>query len=286
MAELTEQQRTDRALRIKLRELCAVARRDAVVFAVLTVLLTPIAVAIFILALLFALAFVDLPVIDHLGYERSIVTGVNLCLAFMGASYFLRPKERYQRRADDGAWLLAAAGMFGGILALSYLTPLATAHPAWFWSLYLSLALVMLGCIGHAYEPHDDYYLGWVFGPMLMDDPFTIQDDIDRAHIGLGFAVSISHLLLESYGAILGSRWLRRGLLESELSESVAMLQGLAAQDAAGVTARMRTLGRQSATDIVRALVKLELITIDKGRPKLSRKGKEFLEKSGPYSGE
>ncbi len=275
MAELTEQQKIDRALRAKLLDLCAGARRDAIVFTFLTVLLTPIAVALFILTLLFALAFVDLPVIDHLGYERSFVTGVNLCLAFMGASYFLR---QHRRSAGDSAWLLAAAGIFAGILALSY-TSLSTTHPVWFWLLYLVLALVMLGCIGHTYEPRDDYYLGWTFGPFLMDDPFTIEDDIDRAHIGLGFAVSMSQLVLESYGAILGSRWLWRGLLESELADSVAVLQGLAAQDSVGVTAHVRALARRSAIDIVRALAKLELITIDKGRPKLSIKGREFLEK-------
>lgn len=279
MAELTEQQKIDRVLRTKLRDLCASARRDAAVFTVLTVLLTPVAVALFILSLLFALSFVDLPLIDHLGYERSFVTGVNLCLAFMGASYFLRPKEKYHRRTDDSIWLLVGAGMFGGILALSYLTPLATTHPAWFWLLYLMLALIMLGCIGHAYQPQDDYYLGWTFGPLLMDDPFTIQDDIDRAHIGLGFAASMSHLVLESYGAIIADSWLRRGLLESELNDSVAVLQGLSARDATGVTAHMRTLSRRSAIDIVRALVKLELVTIDKGCPKLNMKGREFLEK-------
>ena len=135
MAELTEQQKIDRALRIKLRELCAGARRDAALFAVLTVLLPPVAILVFILALLFALAFVDLPVIDHLGYALSFVTGVNLCLAFMFASYFLRPKGEYQRRSDDCTWLLAAAGLFGGIILLAYLTPLVTSHPVWFWAL-------------------------------------------------------------------------------------------------------------------------------------------------------
>jgi len=111
-----------------------------------------------------------------------------------------------------------------------------------------------------------------------MDDPFTIQDDIDRAHIGLGFAVSISHLILDSYGSIFGSRWLWRGLQESDLTASVALLQGLATRDASGVMSRVRALAKGSAVDIVRALVKLDLVVIDKGRPRLSRKGREFLE--------
>jgi len=279
MAELTEQHKIDRALRTKLRELCASARSDVALFAVLTVLLTPLAVALFILVLLFALAFVDLPVIDHLGYKLSFITGVNLCLAFMVASYFLRPKEQYQRQANDTTWLLVAFGLFCAILALSYATPLAQTHPEWFWPFYLLLALAMLGCIGHAYEPKDDYYLGWTAGPLLMDDPFTIQDDIDRAHVGLGFAVSISHLILDSYGSIFGSRWLWHGLQEPDLTASVALLQGLATRDASGVMSRVRALAKGSAVDIVRALVKLDLVVMEKGRPRLSRKGREFLER-------
>lgn len=272
-----EQRKIDRALRTKLRDLCVSAQHDAAIFAVLTVLLTPLAIAAVILILLFALAFVDLPVIDHLGYQLSFITGANLCLAFMAASYFLRPKEQYQRQDSDNNWLLVAFGLFCAILALSYATQLAHTHGGWFWTFYLLLALLMLGCIGHVYEPKDNYYLGWTSGPLLMDDPFTIQDDIDRAHITLGFAVSLSHLILESYGAIFGNRWLWNGLQEPELTASVALLQGLAARDVSGVMSRMRTAGKVSVVDTVRALVKLELVVIDKGHLKLSLKGREFL---------
>jgi len=281
MAELNQQNMIDRALRAKLRDTCAGARRDAATFAILTVLLTPFALAVAILMLLFALAFVDLPVVDHLGYALSLVTGVNFCLAFMLASYFLRPKEEYQRQGSDDAWLLVAFGLFCAILALSYFTPLAKTHPAWFWPFYLLLALAMLGCAGHAYEPRDDYYLGWTVGPLLVDNPFTIRDDIDRAHFGLGFAVSMAHLILRSYGEIFGSRWLWRGLEERELAASIALLHGLAARDATGVMSRIRALGRGAAADVVRAMVKLELVVIDRGQPRLSMKGREFLEVAG-----
>jgi len=277
MAKLTEKQRIDWALRTKLQEFYASARSDAALFAVLTVVLTPFAVAFAVLLLLFALTLVDLPVVDHMGYRLSFVTGANMCLAFMAASYFLRPKEQYQRQDKDTTWLLLAFGLFGVILALSYATALPQTHPELFWPLYLLLALVMLGCIGHAYEPKDDYYLGWTAGPLLMDDPFTIQDDIDRAHIGLGFAVSMAHLILDSYGTIFGSRWLWHGLQESELTTSVAFLQGLATRDAAGVMSHMQALAKGSAADSVRVLVKLDLVVIDKGHPRLSMKGREFL---------
>jgi hypothetical protein len=278
VTELNEQQKTFLVLRRQLRHTCDTARRDAVIYAILVVVLSPVAVVIFLLTLLFALALVDLPFVDYLGYRVSFITGVNLCLAFMGSSYFLRPKAQYQQKPSDGFWLLTAGCLFCIILALSYFTTLAANHPAWFWSLYLMLALVMLGCIGHAYEPHDDYYLGWTAGPLLMDDPFTIRDDIDRALIGLGFLVFISQLILESYGAIFGNRWLWRGMQESELAVSAALLQGLAVQDASGAISRIQGMSKESAADVVRALVKLDLVVIEKGRPKLSRKGREFLE--------
>lgn len=278
MFELSEQQKIDLALRSKLRDLCASARSDAKLFAVLTVLLTPFAVTLAILMLIYALALVDLPVIDHLGYRQSLVTGANLCLAFMAASYFLRPKEQYLRQDDDTTWLLVAFGLFCAILVLSYATPLVRTHPGWFWPLYLLLVLAMLGCIGHAYEPRDEYYLGMMAGPILMDNPLTVKDDIDRAHLGLGIAVSVAHLILDSYGAIFGSRWLWRGLQESELNISVALLRGLAERDVSGVMSRIQALAKGSAADIVRALVKLELVVVDKGRPRLSIKGREFLE--------
>ncbi|GFO63997.1 hypothetical protein [Geomonas paludis] len=275
---LSEQQKILPTLRSRLREAYQGARHDALVFAALTVLLTPVAVVFFLLTLLFALALVDLPVIDHLGYRASLITGANLSLGFMAASYFLRPKEAYQQKSDDSMWLLIGGGLFCALLSLCYLTQLSASHPAWFWALYLLLALVMLGCIGHAYEPHDDYYLGWTFGPVLIDNPFTIKDDIDRAHIGLGFVVAVSHLILESYGSIFGSRWIWSRMGESEITASVTLLQRLAVQDSSGVVALLHDLERKSAADVVRALVKLDLVSMYKGRPKLSTKGKAFLE--------
>jgi hypothetical protein len=41
---------------------------------------------------------------------------------------------------------------------------------------------------------------------------------------------------------------------------------------------RIRALGRGAAADVVRARVKLELVVIDKGHPRLSLKGKEFFD--------
>ena len=54
------------------------AKSDALLFAILTVLLTPFLLLALVAVFIFALAFVDLPVIDHLGFARSFLTGANL----------------------------------------------------------------------------------------------------------------------------------------------------------------------------------------------------------------
>lgn len=265
------------ALRNKLRQAIDKSRHDAAVFAVLTVILTPFILAVGTIVLVVTLAFVDLPVIDNLGYEFSVVTGVNLGLGFMAASYFLRPKLDYQRKSSDYGWLVVAAAFYGALLVISYGTTLAKTQPIGFWSMYLFLALAMLGCIGHAYEPHDDYYLGWTAGPIVIDNFFTLEDDIDRAHVSLGFTAAIAHMVLASYAEIFGSMWLWHGLKESEVSASVELLQALAAKDAGRARSRMKALGKTSALDVIRALVKLEMITVDRGTPRISLKGREFL---------
>lgn len=277
MTETFEASQNLSVLRNKLRQTIDKSRHDAAVFAVLTVLLTPFIMALGTIVLMITLAFVDLPVIDNFGYEFSVVTGVNLALGFMAVSYFLRPKQDYQRRSSDYGWLVVAVAFYGALLIISYGTALAKTQPIGFWSMYLFLALAMLGCIGHAYEPHDDYYLGWVGGPIIIDDFFTFEDDIDRAHISLGFAVGLAHMVLASYAEIFGSMWLWHGLKESELSASVELLQALASKDADRAKSRMRALGKTSALDVIRALVKLEMITVDGGAPRISLKGREFL---------
>ncbi|BEH10470.1 hypothetical protein GSUET_20820 [Geobacter sulfurreducens subsp. ethanolicus] len=135
----------------------------------------------------------------------------------------------------------------------------------------------MLGCIGQVYEPHDDYYLGWIAGPILIDDPFTVEDDIDRAHLSLGLVGALSHLIISSYAEIFGSLWLWRGLKEHELSASVEFLQALAAKDPNRARTRIRSVGGNSPRDIMRALQKLEMILVVDGAPRLSMKGRELL---------
>lgn len=268
---------SDNHLRFELRAILDKERHDAVVFSLLTVILTPVFIILGVILIMYALIYVDLPLIDHLGYRLSIVTGVNLAIGFMVVSCLLTPKARDNKSQFDILWVAIALGFFCMLLILSYETSLAQSNPPLFWLIYLLLAFSLLGCIGHAYEPRDDHYLGMKQGPAIVDNPFTIKDDIDRAHFYLGFALSMSCLVLESYASIFGSTWLWRRLKEPELSVAVALLTALSVNDAACAKSSLHSLNKSSALNLVRTLVKLEMIEIKNGFPRLCGKGREFL---------
>lgn len=264
-------------LRLELRRIISTSRREAAIFAFLTVILTPVFIALAVFVFLFLLGFADLPIIDQVGQKQSFVSGVNLCLIFMFASNFLRPADANLQSKRDWIWIAVGLIFLFAILLLSYVTPFAETQPLFFWSVYILLALLVLGCFGYAYEPKESYYLGWVAGPLVIDNFFTVKDDIDRARLSLGFAVAIPNLIISSYSEIFGSTWLWRGLKEQELSGAVKLLQVLAMKDTKEAKAHMRTMGERSALRVVRALAKLGMITIERRGLKLTTKGQDLL---------
>ena len=56
--------------------------------------------------------------------------------------------------------------------------------PAKFAAVVGVIALTTFGLMGHAYEARESYYTGFWGG--ALDDPFTTEDDWDRAHLSLG----------------------------------------------------------------------------------------------------
>lgn len=160
---------------------------------------------------------------------------------------------------------------------MSYASDLSDSHPPYFWAAYAVLAFVFLGSISHVYDPIEDYYLGWQAGPLLMDDPLTTRDDVDRAHFALGCAVALPRLLVDSYLSIARSTWLWRPLKEREIAAAVELLQALAASDVDQAERCLRTLPPPSGVRVLWALVELGMIAVDRGRPRLQAKGRELL---------
>lgn len=270
---------TKRDLSSELKTIIDRARHDAAIFAITTVLLTPFLVFIAVVVFLMALIYIDFPVIDYFGYALSIVTGVNLTLAFMVTSYFLRASETTcQRHESYATWVAVTISLLCVLLLFSYAMSLIETHPSYFWPIYFLISLAILGCIGHAFEPREDYYLGWrVVGPIVIDNPLTFKDDVDRAHFSLGFSMAIPSLIIDSYSAIFGSTWLWRDLTEPELSAAVELMQTLSNNDTTSASHTIQKFNTSSALNIVRTLVKLKMITIDRDRPRLLLKGWKFL---------
>ena len=89
--------------------------------------------------------------------------------------------------------------------------------------------------------------------------------------------MAIPALIIDSYSAIFGSKWLWRGLTEPELSAAVELLQTLSNNDTASANLFTKKFSTSSALNIVRTLVKLKMIAIDRDRPRLLLKGWKFL---------
>ena len=89
-----------------------------------------------------------------------------------------------------------------------------------------------MALLGRAYEPREDYYLGWFGG--LMNDPFSLRDDVDRLHVRLGFMVALPMMLLGAWASkhfhsLVDRGWLRPSVLVlSSLAGSIAVIRGLA----------------------------------------------------------
>ncbi len=97
------------------------------------------------------------------------------------------------------AALATTAGTFliPGFLLMFYLE----LFELWFWAAYSVFWVVAL-VVGRHYRPKERYDLGWQFGGLLIDKPFTLRDDRDRAHMGLGmllFPINFTAAMWEEF---------------------------------------------------------------------------------------
>jgi hypothetical protein len=214
-------------------------RRDAIRFAALMFVLTPAFLALAVLLFVFVVRWADLPFFDDLAFEYGFAVGAAGALAFMYVAYLVRGKPRWlAREADRGSELLALAAL-AGVAVLTFATSLRSSAPGLFWPLYAIGCLAFLGLLGRAYQARESYYLGWFGG--WVDDPFTIQDDLDRAHVGLGFALAVPNAVLDAYGDVFGASWMWRAIDEDEAAIAADALVAAGRGDPAAVR---RTLSR------------------------------------------
>lgn len=263
-----------RDLHAAFREAYAAARKDAVLFTGLTVLLTPPAVVLAVFLVLLAFQYINIHIIGLLGYPRSFATALNVFLGFLLVCFFARRGRNPSATAAGSRCLGAAVMVLGLMLFLSYGTALSEAHPGWFWTLYAGLGLLYLGLLGRLYEPAAEYYLGWLDGHL--DDPLTVRDDIDRGHIMLGLVSLVPSTILESYGEVTGGGWILRGLDDGQQRLAAEWIGALASGNPRFIERVQHQLDEASAAKILHVLDRMKLVRFDQHRPRLTHEGEKM----------
>jgi hypothetical protein len=124
---------------------------------------------------------------------------------------------------------------------------------------------------GQIYAPKDSYYLGVFHG--LVDWPFSLGDDIDRAHFMVPVAFTIPKLILMSYGEIINSSWLWRPPEWFEINAASEIMYGLTIND------EERAMRSAAVGRALSFLGRLKLVRIEKARLSLGVGGRRFIGK-------
>ena len=125
-------------------------RRDAIGYAVLTVLSTPVFVVMISLPLMFVMALALRTVRYGIGGPTSFYTCINVFLGFMAIIVFRRANNRENPRQFDVTWLVGVGGLLL-LLYVTHATSLLEKMPGAFAIVYTGTSLLILGLFGRAY---------------------------------------------------------------------------------------------------------------------------------------
>lgn len=244
------------------------ARRDWLLGSGLTVVLAPVFVAV-ALGLLVLLG--GEPVRWIVSHPTSGALAIEVFLAFLFLGFFLGEPGRAR-------WGLVgvAAGGLAALALLAHATPLPQAAPGAFRGLYGVGVFVLLGVLGLAYTPRDDYELG--LGRWLIDNPLTLRDDIDRAHLTMGVVTALPRFVLGAASDVVSGSWAVRGLAPHERQATAEALLALGRGDGAAAQRAIGRLGPTAAGRVLRALEGTKLVRPD---GKLTTQGSRLLAASG-----
>lgn len=237
-------------------------RRDAIVFALLTVLLTPFLLCIAGLVFFFALMLAGGGFFEELGSTYGVLW---FCVAFLLLALF----TTWRGQTSNGSVPWGAVGLVAAVALLVFTGPVGMSEGVYL-GLCGGLGFGALALMGRAYTPRDDYYLGMRNG---MDDPFTLRDDADRAHVAVGCALAIPGLVLGAFGEVFASRWLWSEI-DDEIVRSAARL--LVAAEQRNVDEVMRTIGHERGK-VFELLERSKLARIRGSRVILTDEGKKLL---------
>ncbi len=261
-------------IRSKLLASVGAERRDALLFSILTIVLTPAFVALAV--------FITLVAVHKMGYGESqvlwdakaLVHGTTMFLLVSCGAFFVRPDDHPGTEIRDLLWLGLGVVLLAIILLLTYVSELRTESPRVFWPLYGGLVIATLGLLGRGYVPRDHYYVRP--GEWSWDDS-PVEREIEQAGFWFGFASAFPGLILGSYGNIFGSGWLWQGLSERGAWLGAEVLHALGARDAKSADGRLRAAPSKESGRVVRWLVRLKYIRRSDRTLELTSEGERFL---------
>jgi len=211
-------------------------RREAITYAILTVLCTPVFVMLGSMLALFLLLTIVQNADCHIK-AIGIYTGFNGFLGWM-VVFVLRWSNPPEAPRDfDKTWL-AGVGVFLFLIFLTYGTPLLEIRPTLFGILFAVLGFLVLGLTGHSY----------------MNKPLT--NDTDPGDPRAALILLVSGFVASAYGEITKGSWLWIPPDESQIHLAAWLLCKLAVEPDSAVSRQsvpQRTLRLLSRLKLIRA---------------------------------
>ncbi len=98
-------------------------------------------------------------------------------------------EEEVERKKYGNPWVLGPMAIGATLLLVVLPGALVLSEYGVLGLLGYAVAWGVLAVVGRTYQGRDDYYLGWGGGFSRVDNPFTFQDDYDRAHLAIGIVL-------------------------------------------------------------------------------------------------
>jgi hypothetical protein len=232
-------------------------RRDALKYAVLTVLCTPVFVAMGAITIAVILA-VPLRQAGE-GMELKVIafyTATNGFLGYMIVFVLAYSRESQQPFEFDPA-LIAAVVVFVALVLATYLTSQPELRPAPFGALYALSGLLVLGLLGQVSLPQQG------------------REEWEGQADPRAFVLAVSAFIVSAYGELLSSSWLWRSPQPGQIRIAGRFLVRVAEDDRDPPRADLVD------SDTINLLRRLRLITAEGDAIRLTYKGQQFLRAAG-----
>lgn len=230
-------------------------RREAIGYTILTVLCTPVFVALAGFVVLIILSYIFYSTDNDYFYQMDMIgfyTILNVFLALMIViilKHTFSPQEEYE---FDITWLVAVV-IFLLLLLLTYATKFPDKFPAGFGIIYTVTGFLILGLLGRVY----------------LNLPVVECDD--RDHPFYTFILAVTGFIAMSYGELLSGSWLWIPPKPDEVRICAWFLCKLALEE--DISHRDSSVPKR----VLYILSRLKFIRAKEGTLELTQKGRELV---------